>query len=111
MDLSGLRAGIGGAPGDAPVAGGGVPDGDVLGAFALAVVDADGPDDADLVVARTRLRERLGPAALADAAGVVANFELVTRVADATGCELDDLQASVADDLLTDYDHRSLQDR
>ena len=63
-----------------------MPQGDLLEAFAEATLGAD--DDA-LASARETLLQALGPEALVDAAGVVANFSMMTRVADATGIPLD----------------------
>lgn len=57
-----------------------------LCAFAEAAVRGDA---AALAAARDALRARAGSAALVDAAGVVANFERMTRIADATGIPLD----------------------
>lgn len=65
---------------------GGVPDGAVLIAFAEAVL---GDDDDRLAAARDGLRAGLGDAALADTAAVVATFNGVDRVADATGTPLE----------------------
>ena len=59
-----------------------VPGGSALVAF----VDAALSDDAEAVVsARDKLQAELGPAALVDAAGVLGNFEMMNRIADATG--------------------------
>ena len=64
----------------------GIPHGDVLGAFAAAVVDYR--DTARLAAARRALSDAMGPAAMVDAAGVASNFERMVRIADATGIEL-----------------------
>ncbi len=61
---------------------GGLPFGAELVAFADAV---GGLDDEVLVFARERLRAAAGEAFLIDAAAVLANFEMMTRVADGTG--------------------------
>ena len=63
-----------------------MPHGALLIAFAEAVL---GDDDARLSQARPNFRERLGDAALVDAAAVVAFFNAIDRVADATGIPLD----------------------
>lgn len=42
-----------------------------------------------LAIARTHVRDELGPEALVDAAGVASNFERMVRIADATGIPLD----------------------
>lgn len=66
---------------------GGIPDGGLLIEFAEAVLGADG---ARLDRARGTLLEALGPAALVDAAGVVATFNAIDRVADSTGTPIDE---------------------
>jgi len=63
-----------------------VPAADILLAFADAVVAGEGTD---LDAARARLRDALGRAAVVDAAAVIANFQRMTRIADATGIPLD----------------------
>ena len=65
---------------------GGIPRGQALVAFAEAVL---GPDDDLLRRQRTALQTALGDAALVDAAGVIANFNAIDRVADACGIPLD----------------------
>jgi len=62
-----------------------VPFGPLLVGFVDAVV---GVDTRAAHQARTRLAEAATPAAVADAAAVVANFEMMTRVADSTGARL-----------------------
>jgi hypothetical protein len=64
----------------------GVAHAEALLAFADAAVDEDAEG---LPAARERLRRELGDAALVDAAAVIANFERMTRIADATGIPLD----------------------
>jgi hypothetical protein len=51
---------------------------------------ADGGSALD--AARTMLVERLGYSAMVDAAAVVANFEMMTRLADGTGARMSDEQ-------------------
>ena len=65
---------------------GGIPHGGVLVAFAEAVL---GSDDDRLARARARLTAALGAEALVDAAAVVANFNAIDRIADATGIPID----------------------
>jgi hypothetical protein len=81
----------------------GVEHGDVLLAFADAMV---GRDDPALTRARDAILQTLGPEALVDAAGVASNFERMVRIADATGIPLDDrmmnLTKEVRDELLLD---------
>lgn len=64
----------------------GVPDGDVLIAFANAVT---GTDPAALDAARTALEDRMGPNALVEAALIAANFSLVDRLANAIGIPME----------------------
>jgi hypothetical protein len=80
----------GAAEGDA-----GVPHGDLLIAFAEAVL---GADDAALAHAGAALAAALGPAGLADAAGVVGLFDAIDRIADATGIPLEAEKAEASAD-------------
>ena len=61
------------------------PDQALLEEFVDAVV-GDDPDRAD--EARALLIDRLGPDWLVDASAVVANFEMMTRLADGTGARM-----------------------
>ena len=54
--------------------------------FAEAVL---GSDDGRLARARMKLTEALGTDALVDAAAVIANFNAIDRIADATGIPID----------------------
>ncbi|MPZ34705.1 MAG: hypothetical protein GEV13_27600 [Rhodospirillales bacterium] len=74
---------------------GGIAHGRLLVEFAEAVV---GEDDARLLVARDRLAEAAGAAALVDAAAVVALFNAIDRVADATGTPLEEAKATASAD-------------
>ena len=65
---------------------GGIPGGDLLIAFAEAVL---GDDEARLNDVRQRLRVVIGDAGLVDAAAVIANYSALDRVADATGIPLE----------------------
>jgi hypothetical protein len=65
---------------------GGVPQGRLLVEFAEAVL---GEDEEALARVRTALHTAIGPAGLADAAGVVGLFNAIDRVADATGIPLE----------------------
>ena len=67
-------------------AGAGVEAGSALVRFTTEVVTGG----ADLVAARAELRAAVGDAGLAEAAGTVAVFEGLNRIADATGIQLDD---------------------
>ncbi len=66
---------------------GGIPHGGLLIEFAEAAI---GRDDGGLTRARELLLQELGSAALVDAAGVVATFNAIDRVADATGTPIDE---------------------
>ena len=57
-----------------------LPHGTVLLDFVDAVLE-----QSDRSAARTELLEALGPTGLVDATGVIANFEMMNRIADATG--------------------------
>jgi hypothetical protein len=57
----------------------------ILEEFVAAVV-GDDPDRAD--AARATIVDQLGPDWLIDTSAVVANFEMMTRLADATGARL-----------------------
>ena len=74
----------------------GVADADVLIGLAEALV---GEDDAALAEARTRARERIGPAAFVDAVAVASNFERMVRIADGTGIPLDTPMNLVSEDV------------
>ncbi len=75
-------------------AGAGVDAGAELVHFTTAAVG----DDDDLAAARDALRSAVGDAGLVEAAGTIAAFEGLNRIADATGIQLDDnLAADTAD--------------
>ncbi len=80
----------------AAAAASGVPDAELLLAFADAVIDRDPEATAR---ARDALRARAGDAATVDAAAVIANFERMVRVADGTGIPLDGPVAFFSADL------------
>ena len=65
----------------------------------MAFVDAviQGGDAA--AAARDRLADVLSPEAMVDAAAVVANFFMMTRIADATGTPLDEGSEAISGDL------------
>lgn len=52
--------------------------------------------------ARSAIRELLGPAALVDAAALVASFSAVVKIADATGIPLEDYKEEATRDLRAD---------
>jgi hypothetical protein len=68
-----------------------------LTAFAEAAVRGD---PAAIASARAALRARAGSETVVDAAGVIANFERMTRIADATGIPLDDAPRLAAHDFV-----------
>jgi hypothetical protein len=70
-----------GTPGD-----GNIPHGALFVSFADAVLD---DDDRRLAATRSEMADRLGVAALVDAAAVVATFNAIDRVADATGIPIE----------------------
>jgi hypothetical protein len=69
----------------------GVDQGEELLAFAQAAVT--GPPET-LATARARVVAALGPAAMIDAAAIVAVFDGITRIADATGIPLEEQKAT-----------------
>ncbi len=79
--------------------GAGVPDGKLLVDF----VTATSAGDDELAAARDRVIETMGPEALVDVAAVVANFTMMTRIADGTGTPLDagsvEMSAEIRDQL------------
>ena len=82
----GERYSLDGVTGDGD---GGVPHGRRLIDFAEAVV---GGTDAELDRARGALIAAVGEAGLVDAAGVVASFNAVVRIADGTGIPVEDFK-------------------
>ncbi len=74
----------------------GVPHADVLVTFAEAVVVGDAKM---IAAARRSLEKEVGPKGLVDAAAVVANFQRMVRVADATGIELDGVVDMLSEDM------------
>jgi len=65
---------------------GGVQHGALLRAFAMAALGKEG----DVAATRAALVEAVGPARSGQAARIVASFDGINRVADATGIRLDD---------------------
>ena len=63
----------------------GIPGGSELVRFTDAVLE----NPSDLEAARAALVERLGEAAMLDAAGVIGNFQRMVRIADSTGIPVD----------------------
>ena len=75
-----------------------------MAAFPMAVCSSNfaeavlGEDEEALVRARATIREAIGAAGLADAAGVVGLFDAIDRVADATGIPLEAEKAAASAD-------------
>lgn len=80
--------------------GAGVPHGKVLIDF----VDATATRGDELAVARDRVIEAMGHDALVDAAAVVANFTMMTRIADSTGTPLDPGSVEISTELRAGLD-------
>ena len=80
-----------------PGADSGVPHGSLLTAFAEAAVRSDA-----LPGLRERIAAELGPQELVDAAGVVANFQRMVRIADGCGIPLDEFTRDATDDVRDD---------
>jgi len=74
----------------------GVAHGDLLTAYAEACVSGDRDS---LGAARSAVEAEMGARALVEAAGVVANFQRMVRIADATGIPLDKPVAIFSTDL------------
>ena len=74
----------------------GVPGGDVLLAYADAVI---GPDLDALDKARDALAEALGPAAVSGAAAIAANFSKNDRIANGLGIPVDEMVLKATEDL------------
>ncbi len=82
----------GGAAGDAS----GVAHGGELLAFTEAVM---GSDDAELARRRAALRDVVSPESFVEVAAVIAAFNVVDRVADATGIPLDEMMVAMSGDV------------
>ena len=80
---------------EADAGGGGVAAGEALARYADAFFE-DGRGS--FAAARDRLHEETGPEALVDAAGVLAIFNAVVRIADATGIPLEEQKAAMSAD-------------
>jgi alkylhydroperoxidase family enzyme len=79
----------------------GIEHGAALVAFTEAAM---GTDDAALQARRRELRRLLGPARLVDVAAIIGAFNVVDRIADATGIPLDDMMREMSADLRRDLD-------
>jgi hypothetical protein len=80
---SGAEYGLDGVIGEGD---GGIPHGELLIAFAEAAI---GDDAVRLASARKKVLDVLGPEKLVDSAAVIATFNAIDRVADATGTPID----------------------
>jgi len=67
------------------------------------VAGVTGTDPARADAARTAVRTRLGVEWLVDACAVIANFEMMTRLADGTGARLRPPQLEVAAPLIAQH--------
>ena len=85
----------------------GVPHGRLLLAFAEAAV----ANAADLARRREDVLAALGAEALVDAAAVIAIFQAVVKIADATGIPLEDYKADVSRDMRADLGLDEFADR
>jgi hypothetical protein len=74
--------------------------GDVLVAFAEAIVFAD---EVEIATTRDALVDELGVAAMVDAAGVASNFQRMVRIADSTGITLGGFE-TITEDIRGDLD-------
>ena len=61
-----------------------------------------GEDEAAITEARQSVAEKLGEAAMVDAAGVIANFQRMVRIADGTGIPLDKPMAMMTSEIRED---------
>lgn len=80
---------------------GGVPQGALLSAFAAGVCRRDA---ARTAMARAAITERLGEAAMLDAAAVIAAFNAYPRAADATGIPLEAVKEEMTADMRAELD-------
>ena len=80
-----------GKPGD-----GNIPHGALLVTFAEAVL---GVENERLADTQSRIRAAMGDAALVDAAAIIATFNAIDRVADATGIQIEDAKAQATADV------------
>ena len=69
-----------------------------LVAFARAAASWE-TDPAELAKSRERLVQAIGPKGMLEAAMVVGNFTMMTRIADGTGTPLDEFSAQMSADL------------
>ena len=80
---------------------GGITHGAPLRRFALAVL---GDDPVELAAAREVLVDAVGALRAAQAAGIVAGFDAINRIADATGISLDTRSQAATRDFVAELD-------
>ena len=78
--------------------GAGVPNGELLVRF----VDASYAGADDLAAVRDEMVDALGAETMIDTAAIVANFHMMTRIADGTGTPIDDGSEKMSHDLTAD---------
>ena len=83
VEKTGAAYGLDGVIGDGD---GGIPNGGLLIEFAEAALSGD---ESRLARAREAVSQTLGPVGMSDAAGVIATFNGIDRVADSTGTPLE----------------------
>jgi hypothetical protein len=110
IEYSGSDADLNGISQGAKAGDAGIEHGERLTIFAEAAVSGD---RAELDTARDALRDAAGSAVVVDAAGVVANFERMVRIADGTGIPLDNVVSALSGDIreelgIDDYESRRL---
>jgi hypothetical protein len=98
--MSGAEVGLSAVNGDVKP-GTGVAHARELVAFTEAAM---GADDAALARAREELLVAVGPAAFVDACAVIGAFNVVDRIADATGIPLDDRIRVLSEEIRRDLD-------
>ena len=87
---------------------GNIPHGALLVAFADAVL---GDDDRRLAEIRITIGDKIGGAALVDAAAIVATFNAIDRVADSTGIPIEDGKAASTADVRAELDVNAFAER
>ena len=92
VDLQGVN-------GDAASAALGIEYGAELMSFAESLAERD---ESGLARSRTALRQAAGDKVLVDAAGVVANFQRMVRIADSIGIPFDNMQSDFASSIQTE---------
>ena len=75
--------------------GAGVPHGEVLARFVAATF----ADDAATAAGRRACTDAIGAEAMIDAAAVIANFHMMTRIADGTGTPIDEGTRTMSSEL------------